>query len=156
MVVMRDRGSWDLALWLVLGLLFVVDVSAVGPETVKKGQMLYLSIPLRYSVYRADIATCGLPADRVRCEGSGELTICAFAQSACEGAYLADTTTVEKIILFPNEKKCGGFTVAGEWGLVLHTTLEDCQRALRSAGDVVVEAVPGYYGSKMIVRRRVQ
>ena len=155
MRVIWDR-RWDLGLWLILGMLFGGNASAAGPETVKKGQPLYLSIPLKYSVYRADATTCGLPADKVRCEGGGELTICAYAQGACERAFLVETATMEKITLFPNEKKCGGFTVAGEWGLVLHASVEDCQNALRSAGGIVVDAVPGYYGSKIIVRRRTQ
>ena len=140
----------------MIGALFGGEVSAVGPEAVKKGQQFYLSIPLKYSVYKADAITCGLPPDKVRCGGSGDLIICAYAQSACERAYIADTATMEKIILFPSEKKCGGFTVAGEWGLVLYSSLEDCQKALRSTGDLVVDPVPGYYGSKMIVRRRTK
>jgi len=156
MWAMRNRRLGELALWLLLVALFASDVSAVGLEAVKKGQQLYLSIPLKYSVYKADAKTCGLPADKVRCEGSGGMTICAYAQGACERAYLADTATVEKIIMFPSEKKCGGFTVAGEWGLVLHSSPEDCQKAIRSAADLVVDAVPGYYGSKIIIRRRTQ
>lgn len=146
----------DLGLWLILGMLFGGDALAAAPETVKKGQPLYLSIPLKYSVYRADATTCGLPADKVRCEGGGDLTICTYAQGACERAFLVETATVEKIMLFPSSKKCGGFTVAGEWGLVIHASVEDCQKALRSAGDIVVDAVPGYYGSKMVVRHRTQ
>ncbi len=152
----RDRKSWVLALRLILGALLASDASAVSPEAVKKGQPLYLSIPLKYSVYRADATTCGLPADKVRCEGIEEMTICAYAQGACERAYLADTPTLEKISLFPNEKQCGGFTVAGEWGLVLYSSLEECQKAVRNSGDLVVDAVPGYYGSKIIIRRRTQ
>ena len=154
--VMTYRRLCDLAPWLMIGALFGGEVSAVGPEAVKKGQQFYLSIPLKYSVYKADAITCGLPPDKVRCGGSGDLIICAYAQSACERAYIADTATMEKIVLFPSEKKCGGFTVAGEWGLVLYSSLEDCQKALRSTGDLVVDPVPGYYGSKMIVRHRTK
>ena len=151
---MTYRSTYDLALWLALGALFGGEVSAVGPGAVRKGERFYLSIAVDYWVYRADAKACGLPSDKVRCEGSEDRTICAYSQGACEWAYLADIATEEKVILFPSEKKCSGFTVAGEWSAVLFPSAEECRKADPAGRDLVIEKVLGYYGSKIIVRRK--
>ena len=146
--------SQGLALWLMMGVLFGGDASAASPGTVKKGERFYLSSPVSYWIYRADAQACGLPLDKVRCEGSKDLTICVYAQGACEWAYAADTATEEKVSLFSSEARCGGFTVAGEWSAVLFSSAEECRQAVPASGNLMIERVFGYYGSKMIVRRK--
>lgn len=128
-------------------------VLGIEPPAVKKGEPYYVSIPLSYWVYQSDAKACGLPADRVKCEGNDDHTICFFSQNACERAYIAETATDEKISMFPSETKCAGITLAGEWGLVVSASAEECRSAISANGDIIVEKVFGYYGSKMIVRR---
>ena len=151
---MSCRGTYGLAFWLLMGALLSGNSRADGPGAVRKGERYYLSIPLSYSVYRADAKACGLPLDKVKCEGSKDLTICGYSQSACERAYVADIVTEEKVILFPSEAKCGGFTVAGVWSAVLFSTVEECQRAVPASRDLILEKVSGYYGSKIVVKRK--
>ena len=148
-----DLASCRLATWLILGGLFGCDALAVEPSAVTKGEPYYVAIPLSYWVYRSDAKACGLPADRVKCEGNEDRTICFYSQSACERAYVVETATDEKIIMFPNEARCAGIKLAGEWRFVVSASVEECRKAIAANGDFMVEKVYGYYGSRMIVRR---
>jgi len=149
----RLRLAYRLAAWLTLGGLFGCEVMAVEPSAVKKGEPYYVSIPLSYWVYQSDAKACGLPADKVKCEGKEDRTVCFYSQNACERAYIADTATDEKIVMFPNEAKCAGFTLAGEWTIAVSPSAEECRKSITANGDLTVEKVYGYYGSKMILRR---
>ncbi|HEV8338020.1 MAG TPA: hypothetical protein VGR67_16540 [Candidatus Polarisedimenticolia bacterium] len=151
---MPDARFWGLALWLMIGVLFGSDASAVSPGAVKKGERFYLAAPVSYWVYRADAKACGLPMGQVRCEGSKDLTVCFYAQGACEWAYAADAAAEEKVVLFPGEASCGGFMVAGEWSAVLFASPEECRNAVPATRNLLIEKVFGYYGSRMIVRRK--
>jgi hypothetical protein len=155
---MPCRGSCRPVAWLLMGALLTGHVSAAGPDVVRKGERYYVSIPMAYSVYKADAKTCDLPLDKVRCERAGEdaadLTICAYSQGACERAYLADTVSEEKVVLFPSEAKCGGFTLSGEWPAVVFSSVEECRKAAPLSRALVLERVSGYYGSKIIVKRK--
>lgn len=148
----RCLASYRLAFWLTLAGLFGRDVLAIEPEAVKKGERYYVSIPLSYWVYNADAKACGLSADRVKCEGSEDRTVCFFSQNACERSYIAESATNEKIILFPNDSKCAGFTLAGEWTSAVSVSAEECRKAIPASGDLTIEKVYGYYGSRMILR----
>jgi len=138
----------------MMGALFGGDTTAVAPDAFKLGGRFFLSIPISYSVYKADARACALPSDKVRCEGSNDLTICAYSQRSCERAYLADLASEEKVTLFPSEAKCSGFTVAGEWSAVLFSSEEECRKAVPATREFVIEKVPGYYGSRIVVTRK--
>ena len=114
-VSMSSKRLRILGFLLLMGLLGASTASGVEPEAVKKGERYYLSIPLGYWVYRGEAKRCGLPLDKMRCDGSEEQTICWYAQSACDRSCMADSITVEKTTLFPGETNCSGFTLAGEW-----------------------------------------
>lgn len=153
-VALKILGQYLLVLWLVAGSLFAGEAPAPGAGVVRKGERYFLSIPLSYFVYRADAKACGLPLERVRCEGSGDTTICSYSQSACERAYVADTVTEEKVVLFPGEAKCSGFTIAGEWHSLLFSSFEECRKAIPASRDLILEKAPGYYGSRIVARRK--
>jgi hypothetical protein len=153
-VNMAFKRLRDLAFVLFMGLLCAGGASGVEPEAVKKGERYYLSIPLGYWVYRGEAKRCGLPSDRMRCDGSEETTICWYAQNACERAYLTDSAMVEKAAFSPGEPSCSGFTLAGEWPAVLFTSPEECRKAAVTPVDFEIEKAYGYYGSKLIVKRK--
>ncbi len=146
-------ASRRLALWLTLAGLFSCDVPAIESPAVKKGEPYYVSIPLSYWVYQSDAKACGLPADKVKCEGNEDRTICFYAQGACERTYIAEAATDEKIVMFPNDAKCAGFTITGEWSVTVFASVEECRKAISTNGGLTVEKIYGTYGSKMILRR---
>ena len=138
---------------LLTGLLCAGRASGVEPEAVRKGERYYLSIPLGYWVYRGEAKRCGLPLDKMRCEGSEEQTICWYAQSACDRSCMADSASAEKATLFPGETSCSGFTLGGEWPAVVFSSADECRKAALSR-DFEVDKPYGYYGSKLIVKRK--
>jgi hypothetical protein len=151
---MSSKRARQLAFLLCMGLLTIREAPGIEPEAVRKGERYYLSIPLGYWVYRGEAKRCGLPLDRMRCDGSEEQTICWYAQSACDRACLADSATVEKTSLYPGETNCSGFTLAGEWPAVLFSSAEDCRKAAAGPGDFDIDKAPGYYGSKLVIKRK--
>src|SRR6185436_7798335 len=83
---MPNGRSCGLALWLMTAMWLGSDASAASPVRVEKGERYYLSTPVSYWIYQVDAKKCGLPLDKVKCQGDKELTICAYSQGACEWA----------------------------------------------------------------------
>jgi len=150
---MAFRSTDSRGLSMVLAALLLIG-STGELEAVQKGERFYLSIPVSYFVYQADAKTCALPPDRVRCEGGGDVTICSYRETACGWTYIADVATAEKVLLYPSEKGCSGFTIAGDWSAVLFPSVEECRNATGTDQGLVIEKVYGTYGTRMIVRRK--
>src|SRR5262245_15061461 len=151
---MSSGKTRALAFLLCMDLLTIRETSGVEPAAVKKGERYYLSIPVGYWVYRGEATRCGLPSDRMRCDGSEVQTICWYAQNACERAFLADSATGEKAALSPGEPSCSGLTLAGEWPAVLFSSVEECRKAAALPGEFDIEKAYGYYGSRLVVKRK--
>jgi hypothetical protein len=151
---MPNRKSCGLALWLMTAMWPGSDASAAPPITVEKGERFYLSAPVSYWIYQADAKKCGLPLDKVKCQGDKDLTICAYSQGACEWAYVADIAADEKVTLYSSDANCGGFTLTGEWSALLFASAQECLKAVPASRDFMLEKVLGTYGTRMIVRRK--
>lgn len=153
---MASRSSlpWPSCIILLVCTALQEPCSATGPAAVKKGDRFYLAIPVSYSLYKSDAAECGIPLEQVRCEGARDMTICKYSQDACAWAYVLDTASPEKVALKPTEKKCPGFSLAGEWAAVLLPTADECRKAVGAARDLTIEKVSGSYGTQMILRRK--
>jgi hypothetical protein len=151
---MPNGRTCGLALWLMTAMMLGSDASAASPITVEKGERYFLSAPVSYWIYQADAKKCGLPLDKVKCQGDKDLTNCAYSQGACEWAYVADNATDEKVTLYSSDANCGGFTLTGEWPALLFASAQECLKAVPASRDFMLEKVLGTYGSRMIVRRK--
>jgi hypothetical protein len=67
---------------------------------------------------------------------------------------MADSASLEKATLFPGETSCSGFTLGGEWPAVVFSSAEECRKATALSREFDVDKPYGYYGSKLIVKRK--